>query len=171
MGRPANRIRYLAVLSYCAKLVVVPPGLSYELHKLTALLDRAADGILRREEGISYARFLALFAVGETNGSQRALARWLGQTEASTSRMVTVLADEGLLEVTRLEGSGNRRWLRLTNSGAQLVGRCGRLLEGRFEDLVRRSGVPLVSYQRHTRHLLHLLDVDQGPQVNGQEAV
>ena len=171
MARAARQTSYLAVLSYYAKLLSVPPGLSYELHKLTALLDRAADGILRREEGISYARFLALFAVGETNGSQRDLARWLGQTEASTSRMVAVLADEGLLEVARMEGTGNRRRLRLTNSGAQTVGRCGRLLEGRFEDLVRRSGVPLVSYQRHTRRLLDLLDFDQGHNAEGQEAI
>jgi DNA-binding MarR family transcriptional regulator len=136
----------------------VPPGLSYELHKLTSRLDRAADELLRRERGISYARFLALFAVGETNGSQRDLALWLGQTEPSTSRMVTVLVDEGLLEVTRLEGAGNRHQLRLTTSGAQLVDRCGELLEGRFEELVRRSGVPYDAYQRHTRRLLHQLD-------------
>lgn len=136
----------------------MPPGLSYELHKLTALLDRAADALLRREEGISYARFLALFAVWETNGSQRDLARWLGQTEASTSRMVSILADDGLLKVARLEGGGNRHRLRLTNSGAQLVERGGRLLEGRFEDLVARSGVPYVPYQRHTRRLLQQLD-------------
>jgi DNA-binding MarR family transcriptional regulator len=139
----------------------VPPGLSYELHKLTARLNRAADELLDREQGISYARFLALFAVKETNGSQRDLAQWLGQTEPSTSRMVSVLADEGLLEVTRLEGAGNRRRLRLTNGGEHLVERCGRLLEGRFEELVRRSGVPYEPYQRHTRRLLHQLDAGQ----------
>jgi DNA-binding MarR family transcriptional regulator len=149
----------------------VPPGLSYELHKLTALLDRAADEILRREEGISYARFLTLFAVGETNGSQRDLARWLGQTEPSTSRMVSILAEEELLEVATVEGSGNRRRLRLTNGGALLVGRCGHLLEGRFEEMVRRSGVSLVSYQRHTRRLLHQLELEQAVNVNGHEAV
>jgi len=147
----------------------MPLGLSYELHKLTAQLDRAADGLLRREEGISYARFLALFAVAETNGSQRDLALWLGQTEASTSRMVTVLADEGLLEVARLPGGGNRRRLRLTPSGAQVVERCGRLLEARFEDLVARSGVPYVSYQRHTRRLLDGLDATQGRTADGKE--
>src|SRR6516165_7202183 len=111
-------------------------GLSYDLHKLTARLDRAADDLLRDEEGISYARFLALFAVRETQGTQREVAGWLGQTEASTSRMVTVLADDGLLEVTRLEGAGNRRQLRLTNLGADLVERCGRVLEDRFRDFV-----------------------------------
>jgi DNA-binding MarR family transcriptional regulator len=135
--------------------------LAYELHKVTARLDREADVLLRRLQGISYARFLALFAVSQTNGSQRELARWLGQTEASTSRMVTVLAEEGLLEVTRPKGGGNQHRLRLTGSGAQLVGRCGRLLEHRFEDLVRRSGVPYDSYQRHTRRLLDRLEFEQ----------
>jgi DNA-binding MarR family transcriptional regulator len=146
----------------------VPPGLSYELHKLTARLDRAADGLLRREQGISYARFLALFAVWETNGSQRDLARWLGQTEPSTSRMVTVLVGEGLLEVTRLEGEGNRHRLQLTNSGAQLVERCGHLLESRFQELLRRSGVPHEAYQRHTRRLLRQLDTVQGRDADAQ---
>ena len=142
----------------------MPSDLSYELHVFTARLDRAADGLLRREEGISYARFLALFAVLETNGSQRDLARWLGQTEPSTSRMVTVLCEEGFLEVTRLEGAGNRRRLRLTAAGTQLVERCGRLLEGRFAELVQRSGVPYETYQRHTRRLLDQLDADEGHQ-------
>lgn len=135
-------------------------GLSYELHKLTTRLDRAADVLLRRTEGISYARFLSLFAVRETHGSQRELAQWLGQSEASTSRMVTRLADEGLLEVIRLDGGGNRHRLRLTPSGADLVERCGRLLEGRFEELVARSGVPHTSFQRYTRRLLEQLDVE-----------
>lgn len=125
--------------------------------------------LLRRLQGISYARFLALFAVSQTNGSQRELARWLGQTEASTSRMVTVLAEEGLLEVTRPRGGGNQNRLRLTGSGAQLVERCGRLLEGRFEETLRRSGVPHDSYQRHTRRLLDRLDFEQRRDTNAQE--
>jgi DNA-binding MarR family transcriptional regulator len=144
------------------------PGLSYELHNLTARLDRAADELLSREQGISYARFLALFAVGQTNGSQRDLARWQGQTEPSTSRMVNVLADEGLLEVTRLEGAGNRRRLRLTRSGALMVERGGRLLESRFQEMVRRSGVPYSSYQRQTRLLLQQLDADRRGDAGSQ---
>jgi DNA-binding MarR family transcriptional regulator len=144
-------------------------GLSYELHKLTARLDQAADELLRREQGISYARFLALFAVCQTNGSQRDVARWLGQTEPSTSRMVAVLSDEELLEVIRPEGVSNRRQLRLTDTGAELVERCGRLLEGRFEELVRRSGVPYASYQRHTRRLLQQLDTRQHRPADSEE--
>jgi DNA-binding MarR family transcriptional regulator len=139
----------------------MPSSLSYELHKLTAQLDRAADGLLRRHEGVSYSRFLALFGVREGAASQRELAGWLGQTEPSTSRMVGVLADDGLLDVTRVAGAGNRRKLQLTEGGDELVDRCGRLLEGRFEELVKRSGVPYASYHRHTRRLLSQLDAVQ----------
>jgi DNA-binding MarR family transcriptional regulator len=136
-------------------------ALSYDLHKLTARLDRAADRLLRLHAGVSYSRFLALFAVREGAVSQRELARWLGQTEPSTSRMVGVLAEQGLLSATTVAGVGNRRRLQLTESGADLVDRCGRLLEGRFEELVERSGVPYAAYQDYTKRLLSQLDADQ----------
>jgi DNA-binding MarR family transcriptional regulator len=138
----------------------MPEALSYELNKLTARLDTAADGLLRREAGVSYARFLALFAARETAGSQRDMARWLGLTEPSTSRMVGVLAADGLLTATRTTGGGNRRQLQLTDDGARLVERCSQMLEDRFAELVGRSGVPYASYQRYTRRLLAQLDSD-----------
>lgn len=139
----------------------MPATLSYELHKLTARLNNAADGLLRREAGVSYSRFLALFAVRETGGSQRDMARWLGLSEPSTSRMVAVLVSDGLLTATRTAGAGNRRQLGLTEEGAQLVQRCSQTLEDRFAELVDRSGVPYVAYQRYTRRLLAQLDSDQ----------
>jgi DNA-binding MarR family transcriptional regulator len=156
----------------------MPEALSYDLHKLTARLDRAADGLLRRDAGVSYSRFLALFAVRESGGSQRDVARWLGLSEPSASRMAGVLADEGLLTVIRTAGSGNRRQLRLTADGSELVERCGQILEGRFEDLVRSSGVPYEEYQRYTRRLLDRLDALQhtadshpGDQQTGPETL
>ena len=149
----------------------MPTALSYELHKLTARLDRAADGLLRSHEGVSYARFLALFAVSQGAGNQRELARWLGQTEPSTSRMVGVLTEQGWLTATTVKGAGNQRRLALTESGGELVDRGGRLLEARFEDLVTRSGVSYAAYQRHTRRLLSQLDADlDAPSTPGQAA-
>jgi DNA-binding MarR family transcriptional regulator len=138
----------------------VTESLSYDLHKLTARLDRAADRILREREGISYSRFLTLFAVKKGAANQRALAAWLGQSEPSTSRMVGVLAGEGLLDVRRIPGAGNSRHLELTSAGAGLVDRGGRLLEARFEELLERSGVSRASYQRQTRRLVDRLDAD-----------
>jgi len=135
-------------------------SLSYDLHKLTARLDRAADRILHEREGISYSRFLTLFAVKNGAAHQRALATWLGQSEPSTSRMVGVLASEGMLTARRMPGRGNTRRLQLTSAGAELVERGSRLLEGRFEELLDRSGVSRASYQRQTRRLLDQLDAD-----------
>jgi DNA-binding MarR family transcriptional regulator len=140
------------------RCAIVTRSLGYELHELIARLDRAADRILREQEGISYSRFLALFAVSEGAGNQRALASWLAQSEPSTSRMVGVLTREGLLEASKVAGAGNRRHLRLTGPGAEVVNRCGRLLQGRFEDLVEQSGVPYRAYQNHTRRLLSQLE-------------
>jgi DNA-binding MarR family transcriptional regulator len=74
--------------------------------------------------------------------------------------MVGVLAEEGLLKVTRVAGAGNRRHLELTAKGAALVKRASRLLEGRFAELVKRSGVSYVSHQRDTRRLLSQLDAE-----------
>jgi len=136
----------------------VPRRLGYELHKLTARLDRFADGLLREAAGVSYARFLALFAVRECGGTQRDMARWLGLSEPSTSRMVRVLADDGLLEVKTLAGRGNRRQVQLTAKGDELIDRCGELLEARFEELVKLCGVDYQIYQNQTRRLLDNLE-------------
>ena len=138
----------------------MPESLSYELHKLTARLDRAADRILRERHGISYSRFLTLFAVKNGAANQRALAVWLGQSEPSTSRMVGLLAGAGLLDVHRISGAGNSRHLALTAAGADLVQRGGHLLEARFEELLERSGVSRASYQRQTRRLLDRLETE-----------
>ena len=148
----------------------MPDSLSYDLHKLTARLDRAADRILQEREGISYSRFLTLFAVQNGAANQRALAVWLGQSEPSTSRMVGVLSSEGLLNARRIPGGGNSRRLQLTSAGAELVERGGRLLEERFEELLERSGVSRASYQRQTRRLLRELDANAQGQPDLSDA-
>ena len=140
-------------------------SLSFALHSLTARLDRAADRILRAEFDLPYRRFLALLLVGEGAPTQRALAERLGVTEPSVSRMVGVLAAEGLLEVAADPAGGNRRRLALSPAGKDRVEACRDLLEGRFAALVARSGVPYDDYARMTRRLIAALDgAEEGPQ-------
>jgi DNA-binding MarR family transcriptional regulator len=133
--------------------------LSRRLHKLTARLDLAADTFLRAEAGVSYARFLALYMVGsEGADTQRALADRLGVSEPSVSRMVRLLAEDGLLEAAPQPGVGNRRTLSLTDSGQHLVQRWGAELERRFAALLEDTGVPYRAYLAHTNRLLAALD-------------
>lgn len=133
--------------------------LTFDLHVLTARMDRSADRQLTAEQGISYRRFLALLLVGELGTpTQRQLAERLGVTEPSVSRMVGLLAEAGLLELGPDPDGGNRRRLALTAEGRALVRRCRRLLERRFAALVRRSGVDYEEYAAQTRRLLEALD-------------
>jgi DNA-binding MarR family transcriptional regulator len=134
-------------------------NLSFDLHVLTARLERMADRILRAEYNVSYRRFLALTLVGQLGAStQRALADCLGVTEPSVSRMTAVLAGEGLLEVQPDPAGGRRRRLTLTDTGKELVASVQDGLEERFAAIVADSGVPYTDYAQHTQRLLTTLD-------------
>lgn len=112
---------------------------------------------------MSYRRFLALYLVGlEGADTQRALADLLGVTEPSVSRMVRVLAQTELLEATPDPLGGNRRRLRLTPAGEQLVIGWGAELEDRLAGLLESAGVPYRTYLAHTRRLLAAVDSQPG---------
>jgi DNA-binding MarR family transcriptional regulator len=133
--------------------------LSFRLHVLTARLDRAADRILRAEHDVTYHRFLALTLVGELGAStQRALADGLGVTEPSVSRMTSLLAADGLLDVRSDPGGGHRRRLELTPRGRRLVTDGQRTLEERFAALVALSGVRHERLHEDIERLLGALD-------------
>jgi DNA-binding MarR family transcriptional regulator len=139
--------------------VGTPRDLGRALHALTARLDREADRILRTGQGISYSRFLLLWAVGELDGpTQRAMAEWLGLTEQSVSRMTALLASDGLLVVDDDPGGGNRRRLVLTHAGGEVVVRCGTLLEHKVDELVAKAGLSYDAFRRDTANLLAVLE-------------
>jgi len=140
-------------------LPVMSRGLSFMLHVLTARLDRAADRMLQAEQGVSYKRFLALTMVGELGVStQRALADALGVTEPSVSRMVGVLAAEGLLDVQRSAAGERGRRLSLTEAGSALVASVQSRLEERFAELVAASDVSYDHYAEQTARMLGTLE-------------
>ncbi|WP_152546942.1 MarR family winged helix-turn-helix transcriptional regulator [Amycolatopsis orientalis] len=141
----------------------MPQDLSFDLHALTARLDRSADRILQAEYGFSYRRFRMLLIVGKLGeATQRAVSEELGVSEPSASRMTGVLARMGLLDARPDPAGGNRRRLSLTVEGKQMVEQCRALLERRFRDLVRRSGVSYADYARSTRLLLDALNTPPG---------
>lgn len=137
----------------------MPGDLSFDLHALTARLDRSADRILQAEFGLSYPRFRTLLIVGRLgSATQRAVAEELGISEPSASRMTGVLVGTGLLDAHPDPAGGNRKQLSLTVAGKDVVERCRTLLEQRFTALVQRSGVSYDDYARSTRLLLRALE-------------
>ncbi|ONI87014.1 hypothetical protein ALI144C_10275 [Actinosynnema sp. ALI-1.44] len=144
----------------------MPQDLSFDLHALTARLDRSADRILQAEYGLSYRRFLTLLIVSRLGApTQRAVSEELGVSEPSASRMTGVLAGMGLLDAQPDPAGGNRRRLSLTADGRQMVEQCRALLERRFHDLVKRSGVSYADYAHNTRLLLDALNTSAVPGV------
>ncbi len=133
--------------------------LTFDLHRLTARLDRAADQILQAHLNLSYRRFLALVVLDQLDDpTQRELAHALEVTEPSVSRMVGVLASAGLLEVGPAPAGGHRRRVRLTALGTSTLQSARDLLEGSFAALVTSSGVSYDRYASDTRRLIEALD-------------
>jgi DNA-binding MarR family transcriptional regulator len=145
--------------------------LAYELHAVTAKLDRAADRLLQRYFDMSYSRFLALFMVGRVGATtQRSLAGRLGISEPSVSRMAGVLSEAGLLSVVAQPGAGNRKQLELTTAGTRLVEAAAAMLGEHLSVVVGASGVPTQRYLSETRRLSAALD-DAERAATSDEAV
>lgn len=139
------------------------PGTAYDLHVLVARLDRSADRILHAELGLSYPRFLALLTLRRTGPvTQRTLADELGITEPTAGRTVAALAADGLVAVTTVPGTGNRRSVELTAQGAALVAKGADRLEDAFGSLVAAAGVDHAALADGVRRLLDTLTAPEG---------
>jgi DNA-binding MarR family transcriptional regulator len=115
---------------------------AYALHALVAVLDRAADQILKDRLGITYGRHLTLLTLQRLgSATQRELAAELGVSEPSVSRSVPLLTEEGFLTVTSVAGGGNRRRVELTPAGEKLVDEAADILEDSFAQLMEATGV------------------------------
>lgn len=115
-------------------------SLAYDLHMLVRALDRSAE-VRLAPFGLSYTRYLALLVVGTHDDfTQRDLAMALSQSEPTASRTAAALADAGWLEAVRTPGAGNRRMLRLTPSGRDLLDRASASLGNDVDDVVRSIG-------------------------------
>jgi DNA-binding MarR family transcriptional regulator len=137
-------------------------GNAYALHVLVSRLDRNADRILRVELGLSYPRFLLLLTLGRVGAvTQRALADELGLTEPTVSRTVTALASDGLVDVTSVAGTGNRRRVSLTTEGRNVVDKSADRLEAAFDELLVAARVTPADLAMITDRLLRTLDGEQ----------
>ena len=139
---------------------------AYALHALVAVLDRAADQILKERLGITFSRYLTLLTLQRLgSATQRELAAELGVSEPSISRSVPLLTDEGYLTVTSVVGGGNRRRVELTTVGEKLVDEAADILEASFAQLMTAAGVEADQILGMTNPMLGVLSgnaSDQG---------
>src|SRR5690625_5601829 len=92
------------------------------LHRITSLLERSGDSLVRTSFGVTYSRALLLRAVAAQPGiSQRELADALGYTAPAVSSLLKEIRLSGLIAVS--ESSANKRVneVFLTVEGVELV--------------------------------------------------
>ena len=131
---------------------------AYALHAVVALLDRAAEDILRGTVEVSFSRFLVLLVVERLGApTQRELAGELGVSEPAVSRTVGLLAESGLIVVVSTAGSGHRKAVSLTPKGQRVVDDAAKTLEARFAELMRAAKVSESDVLAVTTPLLRLL--------------
>lgn len=109
-----------------------PPNwtIAAKVHKLTWLLDRAADQILRRRLDFGYPQFGILMIIRLHPGlTQRTVASAHGLTEGAVSKRIEALCRQKL--IIRRENPRSRRehLLALTPAGERLVQRAITLLD------------------------------------------
>ena len=132
--------------------------LTYRLHEMVWLMDVIADRRLKRQFGISYAKFLPLAILTDLEPStQHNLAVHLRQTDAAVSRSLGVLAREGLVDVGVSPAHARRNEVRLTAEGRRLAQRCSTYLEASFRAILGRSQVDEQAYFAATVRLIREL--------------
>lgn len=136
---------------------------AYALHALVAVLDRAADRLLKERLGITFNRYLTLLTLQRLGSvTQRELATELGVSEPSVSRSVPTLMEAGYLTATSVAGEGNRRRVELTVVGDRLVNEAADLLEDAFARVMSQAGVKRRQVLDLTGPMLGVLQPEPG---------
>lgn len=97
-------------------------NLGYLLHHLSFVLARQSDQVLQEQLGIGFSQFKILHILEQSTGTQqRQIAGKLGQTEASISRQIKLLQDNGML-TSQVSPTNRREHItRLTPKGIKVT--------------------------------------------------
>ncbi|MDR0285937.1 MAG: MarR family winged helix-turn-helix transcriptional regulator [Propionibacteriaceae bacterium] len=102
----------------------------FTVRKAAAILERQLEAIIAREIGLSLGQFMILSVTGTAPAAltQTAIARELGLTKGTVSRLVESAVTAGWLSVTPDPASRRSRLIALTPAGTDLVRRGDRAL-------------------------------------------
>lgn len=102
---------------------IQPTGmLDYLLQHIVALMDTQSDQVLQEQLGLPLAQYKILRLIGaEDRVQQKVIAQKLGQTEASVSRQVRLMAGRGIIQSLRDPRDKRGRPVVVTPKGEQLL--------------------------------------------------
>lgn len=126
-------------------------SLTHIMHQTVGLMDAAAESLLKKQFGISYARFHFLVMLSKSPcTTQHGLSAKLGHSDAAISRMAAALQKEQLLTITQDPAHARHNSLVLTKAGTTLVKDASSMLEGKFTELLQTTHIDLDTYHRIT---------------------
>ena len=92
------------------------------LQHLSAKLGKQNDLILQEELGIGYSQFKLLVVIQwQPSLGQKKIAKKLSQTEASISRQIKLMLDDGLLQITTDPKDRRNHFTNLTPRGERIA--------------------------------------------------
>jgi DNA-binding MarR family transcriptional regulator len=129
------------------------------LHRLSFLLEKAADQALQRGAELTFSQCMILRSLRDNPScSQQCLAKCRDLTQAAVSRQTEMLREKGLL--LREENAKNRREhvLQLTQKGAKALERGMEIISATFEETFKAlSGKETMCLQESVDKLLALM--------------
>ena len=97
-------------------------NIGYLLNHMAFVLGRQSDQVLQERLGIGFSQFkIMMILQWKPNVQQKHIAEKLGQTEASISRQIKLLLDQGLLQTTRNPNNRREHITTLTAKGERFT--------------------------------------------------
>lgn len=107
--------------------------IGYLLQHTAAILARQNDRVLQERLGIGFSQCKLLLVLRHNPSTeQREIATWLGQTEASISRQIKIMADAGLLTNMRDRHNKRRHQTALTAKGVTVTDQAMQILDDQY---------------------------------------
>lgn len=100
-------------------------------------MEKQSDSALFEAFGIGFSQFKILMALGfHQYVQQKEIAQFLGQTEASISRQIKLLAEAELIDIGSQADDRKKHIISLTQKGRQLTDDSFVLLNSRYEPIM-----------------------------------
>lgn len=106
-------------------------NLGYLLNHLAFVLGRQSDQVLQERLGIGFSQFKIMMVLrANPHVQQKQIAERLGQTEASISRQIKLLFDQGLLQSVKRPENRREHITTLTTKGERFTDEALDILNG-----------------------------------------
>lgn len=114
-------------------------NIGFLIQHLAFSLGRQNDQILQERLGIGFSQFKLLMIINWKSGvQQKYIAEKLGQTEASISRQIKLMFDDGLLQSTPRPGNRREHMTTLTKRGERIADQATEILNQHYKPMFDR---------------------------------